>query len=68
MHKTEAPKMEIQTLSEDDLQSVNGTFEGNSGTGTCSDGNSGTGTCGEGNSGSGTCGGGNSGSGTCGAT
>jgi bacteriocin-like protein len=66
MRKREIPKMEIQTLSDDDLESISGGFAGNSGSGTCSDGNSGSGTCGDGNSGSGTCGGGNSGSGTCG--
>lgn len=69
MQKRAEPKVEIQTLSDDDLISISGGLEaesGNSGSGTCGGSNSGSGTCGGSNSGSGTCGGSNSGSGTCG--
>ena len=63
MSEQKDPNMEIETLSEDDLESVSGgalMFDANnSGSGTCN--NRGTGTCT--NCGTGTCN--NSGSGTC---
>jgi bacteriocin-like protein len=51
MSEQKDPKVEIETLSDDDLESVSGGIEGdpstNTGTGTCGKGslNTGTGTC-----------------------
>jgi bacteriocin-like protein len=64
MSEQKDPKVEIETLSDDDLESVSGgstelVGSTNTGTGTCGPGstNTGTGTCGDGstNSGTGTC-------------
>lgn len=45
--KVQDPKVEIETLNDDDLDSASGgsLSPGNSGTGTCIENNTGTGTC-----------------------